>query len=417
MENKKHFKKLLKHYLNLRKININDDDNNINIIKNIYKVMDYVNKLSNNEELTITSVDYQTSVLETLEKDKFNYEYDAKNILVFIKKYCYTLLNKIFERNLVFKNKTIGSEIFAPVEEGDLDGISISESYNDFKVYNENGSTPLHVCIKNGDTTILKKFLKNGESIDLNDKNGHSLLEYACELKDPNLITFLISHGSNPKKHLFFRENNKDCKMLTNDIDLANLIKICLQIGALSKDKILPKCAREKLYNNVNNNSCLESEKYEDYTNNLKRLCFNKISNNHYVGLGNLEFSDFYEFFKFTVLNLDEEDFNTYYNIIDEEFNYSINNKLGCPDNYFEILIINLVPFIKYDFNISSKFIIVNELVYTVRLIIENNNLKLDKKFYNKILNKVWLDYKDILPIDFIGINLSNIFSKIKNIL
>ena len=253
MENKKHFKKLLKHYLNLRKININDDDNNINIIKNIYKVMDYVNKLSNNEELTITSVDYQTSVFETLEKDNFNYEYDSKNILVFIKKYCHTLLNKIFERNLVFKNKTIGSEIFAPVEEGDLDGISISESYNDFKVYNENGSTPLHVCIKNGDTTILKKFLKNGESIDLNDKNGHSLLEYACELKDPNLITFLISHGSNPKKHLFFRENNKDCKMLTNDIDLANLIKICLQIGALSKDKILPKCAREKLYNNVNN--------------------------------------------------------------------------------------------------------------------------------------------------------------------
>ena len=267
------------------------------------------------------------------------------------------------------------------------------------------------------ETIITYSGLKNGESIDLNDKNGHSLLEYACELKDPNLITFLISHGSNPKKHLFFRENNKDCKMLTNDIDLANLIKICLQIGALSKDKILPKCAREKLYNNVNNNSCLESEKYEDYTNNLKRLCFNKISNNHYVGLGNLEFSDFYEFFKFTVLNLDEEDFNTYYNIIDEEFNYSINNKLGCPDNYFEILIINLVPFIKYDFNISSKFIIVNELVYTVRLIIENNNLKLDKKFYNKILNKVWLDYKDILPIDFIGINLSNIFSKIKNIL
>lgn len=420
MENKKHFKKLIKHYLDLRKMN--EDVYNIsNIIEKVYKVMDYVHKLSNNEELTINSainsVDYQTSVFESLEKDNFNYDYDSKNILCFIKKYCFILLSKIFDNNLALKNKTIGHEIFIPVEEGDLDGISISESYNDFKIYNENGSTPLHVCIKNGDTTILKKFLKNGESIDLNDKNGHSLLEYACELKDPNLITFLISHGSNPKKHLFFRENNKDCKMLTNDIDLANLIKVCLQIGALSNDKILPKFAREKLYYNVNNNSCVESEKSEYYSNILKTLCFSKISNDYFVGLGNLKFSNFYEFLSNTILNLDEDDFNTYYNIIDEEFNYSIINKLGCPTNYFEILIINLVPFIKYDFNISTKFIVVNELVYTVRLMFENNNLKLNNKFYNNLLNKIWLDYKDILPIDFIGINLSSIFSKIKNIL
>ncbi len=418
MENKKHFKKLIKKYLDLRKLNNSDYQDNINdYISKIYKIMDYVNKLSNNDDLTVNSIDYETSVFEALEKDSFNYDCDTRNILGYIRKYCFKLLNDVFDKNLMVNNKTIGSEIFIPVEEGDLDGISISESYNDFKVYNDDGSTPLHVCIKNGDTTILKKFLKNGESIDLNDKNGHSLLEYACELKDPNLITFLISHGSNPKKHLFFRENNKDCKMLTNDIDIANFIKICLQVGALTKDKLLPKSAREKLYRNVFEKSCLESVKKEYYINNLKNLCFSRISSDHFVGLGNLEFCDFYEFYKFTVLNLDEDNFNSYYDIIKEEFEFSINNKLGCPTDYFQILIINLFPFINYNFNISTKFIVVYELVYTVRFIFEKNNLKLDKKFYTKLLNKVWEDYKEILPIDFIGINLSSIFSKVKNIL
>ena len=105
------------------------------------------------------------------------------------------------------------------------------KSYSNYNIFNDEGSTPLHVCIKNGDTTILKEFLKNGAKIDLNNKNGNTLLEYACQLKDPNLITFLVIHGSSPKKHIFFRDDNKDCKMSNNDIDLSKtdkLLKIIL---------------------------------------------------------------------------------------------------------------------------------------------------------------------------------------------
>jgi len=127
MENKKHFKKLIKKYLDLRKLNNSDYQDNINdYISKIYKIMDYVNKLSNNDDLTVNSIDYETSVFEALEKDSFNYDCDTRNILGYIRKYCFKLLNDVFDKNLMVNNKTIGSEIFIPVEEGDLDGISIS---------------------------------------------------------------------------------------------------------------------------------------------------------------------------------------------------------------------------------------------------------------------------------------------------
>ena len=133
---------------------------------------------------------------------------------------------------LVNNKKCIDIEIFNPIEQGDLNAITMSESYSNYNIFNDEGSTPLHVCIKNGDTTILKEFLKNGAKIDLNNKNGNTLLEYACQLKDPNLITFLVKHGSSPKKHIFFRDDNKDCKMSNNDIDLSNILKIILKNGA-----------------------------------------------------------------------------------------------------------------------------------------------------------------------------------------
>ena len=77
-----------------------------------------------------------------------------------------------------------------------------------------------------GDTTILKELLKKGEKIDLVNKNGNTLLEYACLQRDPNLILFLINHGANMKKHLFL--GIKKFKLELNDIDTANILKICL---------------------------------------------------------------------------------------------------------------------------------------------------------------------------------------------
>ena len=44
----------------------------------------------------------------------------------------------------------------------------------------------------------------------------------------------------------------------------------------------------------------------------------------------------------------------------------------------------------------------------------KENNYILDDDFNRLLISKIWIDYKDILPYDFIGIILSNIFSKIK---
>ena len=92
-------------------------------------------------------------------------------------------------------------------------------------------------------------------------------------------------------------------------------------------------------------------------------------------------------------------------------------NKLGCPNNKFEVLMINLVPFIEYDYSISTKFVILNELIYTIKYIFDKNNMKVDKKFNEKLLNKVWKEYKEIISFDFIGTNLSLLLTKMKNIL
>ena len=398
MEHKKYLKKIIKNYLELRKLE--KDTSLSEYMEKIEKIMLYISKINTNPETSLSVTNIDTINIDTINDLDLELENtDNINLIVyFIKNYCKKIINELFENNLYVENKLISDNIFTPVEEGNLDGISITESYNNFKVYNAEGLTPLHVCIKNGDTSILKRFLKGGESIDLNNKDGHTLLEYACELKDPNLISFLISHGSNPKKHLLFRENNKDCKMFTNDIDLANIIKICLQKGALIKSK-----------NEIN--------KSLDIKEKFKNICLKNISDDYLVGLGDLTFNIFYNYLEDTLFSLNEDSIKSYIDIIEEEFNYSFMNRLGCPSNKFEVLMINLVPFIEYSYNISTKFVILNELIYTIKFIFDKNNMKINKKFNEKLLNKVWKEYKEIISFDFIGTNITILLTKMKNIL
>ena len=164
MENKKYFKKLLRDYLELKKLDMisNNDEINLHIyLEKIYKIMDYISKLSrDNKFLGLNEENLETSIIESLDSNSFNYDCDIEKIVSYIKKYCYNKVSSIFDENLIVEERKIGNDIFLPIEEGDLDAISISETCNNFRIYNDDGSTPLHVCIKNGDTTILKKFLK-----------------------------------------------------------------------------------------------------------------------------------------------------------------------------------------------------------------------------------------------------------------
>ena len=96
------------------------------------------------------------------------------------------------------------------------------------------------------------------------------------------------------------------------------MIKICLQIGALSKNRNLTKDAREKLYYNINQ-SVANSENKKVYEEKLRKLCFYRIKD-HLVR--KLEFKDFYEFYCRTLLTLDEELLINYFNIISDEFSF-----------------------------------------------------------------------------------------------
>ena len=75
---------------------------------------------------------------------------------------------------------------------------------------------------------MLKLLLKKGGCIDTINKNGNTLLEFACLEKDPNFIQEMISHGANMKKHLYFREGVEKYYLKKNGIDLAIIIKIIL---------------------------------------------------------------------------------------------------------------------------------------------------------------------------------------------
>jgi ankyrin repeat protein len=101
-------------------------------------------------------------------------------------------------------------ELFDIIETGNIQKL---KEYNygsiDFNIYNEQGLTPLHYAIEFGEISFLKQSFKLGACIDQTSKFGHTLLEFACLEKDPNMIHFLTTHGADMKKHLNFREGKK----------------------------------------------------------------------------------------------------------------------------------------------------------------------------------------------------------------
>lgn len=349
----KNFKKIIKYYL---KVKENEQDtNNINILEKIVILLSKVDENNLN----------------------FNKEYIEN-----IKNYTFDKINDITENMLKKNNKKIDNTIFDYIMKGKLSNITETEDIYNFDIFDENGLTPLHTCIKIGDATILKEFLKKGENIDLIDSNGHTLLEYACLQKDPNMISFLLNHGANMQKHLLFRKNKKYILKL-NDIDIALLCRLCLE----SKNSV------KKI--------------------NLDFL-FTYFNKEEEIGLDNIQFNEFKLQLELFISNLSNEKINTLISIWKEELSYDLKNKMGCPINKLEILLLNIVPFIDYPFNITNRNVLTNELIILIKKISLKNNFILDNNFKKELINKIWIDYNNIVSIDYIGIIINNIFSKIK---
>jgi len=240
-------------------------------------------------------------------------------------------------------------------------------------IYNEEGLTPLHYAIKYGDTLFIKHCLILGGCIDQINKMGHTLLEYACLEKDPNMINFLTEHGADINKHVIFRNNKLFNIKTETEIDILILTRFIL--------------LQENKYDN---------NKYLDFI--LEYI--NKEESLYIINNNNINI-----YLKDLIIKLD--------NLLEEELNYELKKKIGCPKNKIEILLYNLIPFINMDIILRLRWLISLEVKYYILKIFKNNNINNEKKKY--IINKLYDDYikTNIIPEGLIQIIISQWIYKI----
>jgi ankyrin repeat protein len=215
--------------------------------------------------------------------------------------------------------------LFDVIENGNLYILNKLNNIN-FKIYNENGLTPLHYAIDYGDLSFLKLALKLGCSVDETTLSGHTLLEYACLSKDPNILSFLLANGADMKKHIEFRKNNKYINN-GNSLDIILIFKKILDVDII------------------------------DSTNNLDWI-FKYINPNMILDIKNIDKTDI--LFKYLILklnnflnNIPSESKETYLNILREELEYDLSNNLNCPNNKIDLICYYLIPFINYEFDLK----------------------------------------------------------------
>jgi hypothetical protein len=257
--------------------------------------------------------------------------------------------------------RLLTENIFKFIDINDLNKIKELTNIN-FREINSNGNTVLHHAIDVGDTGIIKELLKKGGLIDSVNGHGHTLLEYACLKKDPNIINFLVLHGASMEKHLFFRKGNTKYYLNKSDIDMAILLKL-----------IISKSFKSTIYTKFD-----FLEKY--------------FSLSDLIGLD-----------KFTIKDLlcglhamfdNKDSYDVYKTIIIEELdNYETMKKVSCPYNKIDIVLLNIIPFINYPFNISSMFLLKNEIKYLINNILNDENKSHEKEFKNLLLSRLFECY------------------------
>ncbi len=273
--------------------------------------------------------------------------------------------------------------IFDLISRNDLAKIKELDNLN-FRELNSIGNTILHHAVDVGDTGILKEILKKGGMIDTVNGNGHTLLEYACLKKDPNVITFILSHGANMQKHLFFRKGDRRFYLNKPDIDMAILLKLII-MNSLNKTEYKSFSFLDK-YLNIGEYIGLDKFTIKDLLIGL-----------HHMFIG-------------------KESYSTFKTILEEELTeYDMNrgpDVVKCIYNKVDIILANLVPFINYPFNIGSIFILKNE----IKLLLKNILKKNKKDFKNILMTNLFESYiqTNLFQEDYIGIIVYNILSKIK---
>lgn len=279
------------------------------------------------------------------------------------------------------KNLSNNIDVFNLISENNYNEIYKIKKFN-YNEINKNGNTILHHCIKCGDVKILVDLLKKGGKIDQVNNQGYTLLEYACIINDPNIIKILNDYGSNMEKHIYFRKSKSKMILKKSDIDLAILLKIII-INSFNKS---------------------DYSKFEFLNNYFNIDSFIGIDNFKVIHL----LIGLHHLFK------SKNSYNTYKKIIIEELNNFVQID-NCEYEKLDLILINLVPFINYPFNIATNFILKKEIIILLNKIKNQISINLNKKNYKNILfNELSENYikKNLFPLDYIGILTYQIFLK-----
>jgi len=305
--------------------------------------------------------------------------------------------NNNYDINLLYNNLEIGNiNIFKEIKYGQ---INFKEYINNVNI---KGQTILHCAISSGDTTFLKHLFKLGARIDTSNLFGNTLLEYACLQQDPNMIHFLGLYGANMQKHLYFRDGTIKYISYNDSIDINILLKFILSyLNDLSNKKYKENI---KIFNKI---------KFIKNNLNLKEnININICTQNN---IKEYNYDDLFKGLTLLLHKLPEESALSYLNIISEELNFILSNKLGCPPNKLEIILINLVPFIDYPFNISIDWILSLELKYLILKLIKKKNIN-SINIKKELIENVWSKYikPEIIQEDYLGCLISQWIAKIK---
>jgi hypothetical protein len=349
----------------------------------------------NNKELAFTHFKESLDILDKLKKGHSDKIIKHKQILEDTETECHKYITLTIESSIDTENNKSqnikNSDLLKSLETCNLDLIKKAH-YGEIN-FNEyiDGQTILHWAIKHGDTSFLKHAFKLGARIDITNNNGNTLLEYACLEQDPNMINFLGQYGADMRKHLYFRDGTHKYSNKNDSIDVCILLKIILSY--LSNDIKI-----------INNNVII----------NKIKLIKNLIDLNEKINIDEYTYNDLFLGLSILLHIIPEDYAMTYLNIITEELSYNINNKLGCPKNKLELIIIHLVPFIEYPFNISIDWIITHELKYIILKIIKIKKNSLDIKI--ELLEYIWNNYvtTGIISNDYLGCLISQWITKIK---
>ena len=365
--NNKKVLKCLKSYLVAKKYYENDTEKSYEYFKQCISIL---NNFKNNNAKFATSL---TDIIEETETECNKY----------INKTITTIIDKP-----QLKHHNSDNILFTFIESGDIDKIK-KYKYGDidFTIVNEYGLTPSHYSIKCGDITFLKQLFKLGAKIDQTNRNGHTLLEYACLEKDPNMINFLIDYGASMEKHLLFREG-KQYFNKTDHIDIALLLKIILNSTEPTKDLSDYKIQYlDFLFNYFKSNEPTGIN--------------HNIYENNTVTIIDITYLEFIIKLDIMIDGFDKDSRDTYISIIKDELSYDLIYKLGCPDNKIDILLYNLVPFININFDLKLNWLISLEIKYLIIKILKNNNkiniTKLKKELFN-LLNDIYVKTNLISP-------------------